>query len=400
MGNAQYSDGPVPVAYVIDQMDAGGTERQLIELVSGLDRNRFEPYLMMLRNRNFWGDVGCTNTVFAINQKVMSLRGAVQILRMARTFRRKRIRIVQTFFADAAFMGVVAARLARVPLIITSRRDMGFWYTPFLVKNLRRLHALSGHVLANSESVRQNVGAKEGIPLEDIDVIYNGLQPALFECSDNAGLIKKEFGVDSDSAVVGIVSTLDRDVKRVDLFLQAVPHIAKQWPAARFVIVGDGHLRDGLEQQSRDLGVSDKVVFAGSRKDVYRLLGGFDVGINCSDSEGFSNSVIEYMMAGVPAVASDVGGNAELIEEGETGLLFPPGDARSLAECVVRLLEDSAMASSIRRNARNKALANFTTETMVRNHMEYYDRLLDSAGAGCRQAGNTDRTSTHMTATL
>jgi len=369
-------NGAVPIAYVIDQMDAGGTERQLIELIAGLDKQRFDPHVVTIRDRNFWGDLGCPTTLFAINRKVISVRGAIQILRMFLMFRRKRIRIVQTFFADSSFMGAVAAWLARVPVIITSRRDLGFWYTPSLVKNLRRLHALSGHVLANSESVRQNVSEREGIPFDDIDVIYNGLDPALFECEESSAQIKKELGIDADSPTVGIVAALDREVKRVDVFVDAVPVVTDKFPAARFVVVGDGRLRGGLERRCRNLGVSDKVIFTGGRTDVYRLLHAFDVGVNCSDSEGFSNAVIEYMFVGIPSVATDVSGNAELISDETLGLLFPPGCPDRLADCVITLLADPQRASSIGEAGRRKATEQFTAGLMVNRHIAYYERLL------------------------
>jgi len=330
----------------------------------------------MIHDCDEWEGLGCAKSLFRIKQKVASPRGVAQLVRMAAAFRRNRIRVVQTFFADSCFVGTIAAWLARVPVIITSRRDLGYWYTSSLRRNLRRVHALSGHVLVNSESVRRTVVEKEGIPLDDIDVIHNGLHPALFECDTEAGPTKQEFGIEATSPVVGIVANLNREVKRVDVFIDAVPAVAERCPAARFVVVGKGHLRGALEKRCRDLGVSNEVIFAGGRDDVYRLLRAFDVGVNCSDSEGFSNAVLEYMFAGVPVVASDVGGNAELITDETVGLLFPPGKSDRLADCVARLLTDQQYASSLRESARQRALSEFTVDVMVRRHMDYYDSLL------------------------
>jgi len=370
---------PVPIAYVIDQMGVGGTERQLATLISGIDRHRFEPHVFMIHDYDEWANLDCTKHLFRIKRKVASPRGVVQVLRMAAAFRRNRIRIVQTFFVDSCFVGTISAWMARVPVIITSRRDLGFWYTASLTRHLRRIHALSGHVLVNSESVRRTVAEKEGIPLEDIDVIHNGLDPVLFECDADSAKIKEELGIGATCPVVGIVANLNREVKRVDVFVDAVPAIAQKSPAARFVIVGKGHLRGALETRCRELGVSDKVTFTGGRDDVPRLLHAFDVAVNCSDSEGFSNAVLEYMLAGVPVVASDVGGNAELVNDEMVGVLFSPGEPASLAACVTRLLEQPDYATSVRERARLRALTEFTADVMVRRHMDYYDSLLAAA---------------------
>jgi glycosyltransferase involved in cell wall biosynthesis len=248
---------------------------------------------------------------------------------------------------------------------------------------LKRLHNLSGHVLVNSESVRGTVSEKEGIPREDVHVIPNGLDPGIFECDDDPAQIKAEIGIESNESVVGIVANLNREVKRVDLFVEAVPTVLQAHPKTRFVIVGKGHLRESLEQRCRDLGVADRVIFTGGRDDVHRLVYAFDVGVNSSDSEGFSNAVIEYMFAGIPVVASEVGGNAELVTGETDGLLFPCGDHRSLAHCINRLLADPDKMSLFGDKARRTALDQFTAERMVKRHMDYYDDLLAQA------AGNT-----------
>ncbi len=371
---------PLGIAYIIDQMKTGGTEGQLATLINGLDRERFEPHLVMLRDGPADVEPDCESFLFPAT-RLRSLKGVKAIVNLARMLRRDEIRIVQTFFFDATCVGVVAAWLARVPVIISSRRDLGFWYTSSQVKMLKRLHKLSGHVLVNSESVRTSVSEKEGIPRKDIHVIPNGLEPTLFEYDGEPAQINAELGIEPDEPAVGIVANLNREVKRVDLFVEAVPTVLQAHPKARFVIVGKGHLRESLEERCRDLGVADKVIFTGGRNDVHRLLHAFDVGVNCSDSEGFSNAVIEYMFAGIPVVASDVGGNAELVTGETDGLLFPCGDHDSLALCINRLLADPDEMSRFRDKARLTALDQFTADGMVQRHMDYYDGILaETAG--------------------
>ena len=369
---------PIRIAYVIDQMKVGGTEGQLANLMNGLDRKRFEPYLITLRDGPKEMAVECENLVFP-NRKMASLQGASTVLRISHALRRKRIQIVQTFFIDATFMGVVAAYLARVPVIISSRRDLGFWHTPEVLGKFRKLNHLVDRIIANSESVRAVVVEKENVLPDKIDVLYNGIDQSGFNGHWTADEVKCETGFSPDSPVVGIVSGLNREVKRIDIFLDAVPKILDKCPNTEFAIVGDGHLRDELESQCRSLGVAGRVKFLGQSSEVPRLISMFSIGVNCSDSEGFSNSVIEYMMAGIPVVASDVGGNRELVEEGADGLLFAPGEPSQLAEKIVSLLENPERAVGLGVSGRKKAHARFTAEAMITAHMDYYERLLSES---------------------
>ena len=133
-------------------------------------------------------------------------------------------------------------------------------------------------------------------------------------------------------------------MKRADLFVRACAAVRDVVPDARWQLVGDGALRPGLEALARELGVADRVEFLGRRDDVGAVLAGAAVGVNCSDSEGFSNAVLESMLAGCAVVATDVGGNRELVTPDVDGLLVPPGDAAALGAAVARLLRDPALA--------------------------------------------------------
>lgn len=369
------SGNPIRVAFVIDHLGVGGTERQLAILLNGLDRARFEPYLVTIRKHPFSSATSPKAFLFSTG-KLCSPNAVSQLFKMARLFRRERIQIVQTYFFDANFMGILAARLARVPVIISSRRDMGFWHTTSSRAVMRFLNRLTDRVLVNSDSVRQYVARCEGVPLEKISVIHNGLDLSLFNGKANAAGVKSSLDLDPKYPVVGIVSNLNRQVKRVDVFIDAIPHVLKKLPATRFVIVGDGHLRAGLEERCRSLGVTEAVVFAGGVRNADRLLPAFDVGVNGSDSEGFSNAVIEYMAAAIPCVVSDVQGNRELIEDGVEGYLFRRGDSNSLAENLTRILQSPDLARQMGKRGREKALREFSADTMVREHMEYYEALL------------------------
>ncbi len=199
-------------------MEIGGTERQLAALISGLDGSRFKPYVVTLRANGTCFDLPCEQFLFP-TVKLFSPNGLVKLLRMASLLRRERIRIVQTFFFDATCMGVVAARLAGVPAIISSRRDVGFWHTPFKLRMMRILNRLTHRIVANSESVRQNTVQKENVSPDRVDVIHNGIAPASFEEKTVPGEAKRALGLDPAHPIVGIVANLNREVKRLDVFI-------------------------------------------------------------------------------------------------------------------------------------------------------------------------------------
>lgn len=366
---------PVPIAFIIDQLGVGGTERQLATLLQELDPNLFKPILITIHEYEICFDVPGEKHLFK-TRKLLSVNALLNIFRIASLLRRERVRIVQTFFFDAAIMGVLAARLARVPAVILSRRDMGFWHTPLRLAMMKLLNSMSDRLLVNSESVRRRILQSENVTAKKIDLIYNGISPVFFNGEISAAEAKQNLGIEADSPVVGILANFNRDVKRVDLFLDSADLVRKRFPRVRFVIAGEGHLRPKLEERSRELSLNGVVKFIGTVTSVPSLLKAFDIGINCSSSEGLSNAVIEYMAAGVPVVVSDIPGNCELVEDGIEGRHFPSGDAVSLAERVGALLEDPRTATEMGNRGRKKALERFSAESMVRLHANYFSKLL------------------------
>jgi glycosyltransferase involved in cell wall biosynthesis len=255
---------------------------------------------------------------------------------------------------------------------------MGFWQTPLKKRVMNMLSRMNDRVLVNSESVRRLITGTEGVSAEKIDVIYNGIDTRPFNNGDWRIEARAKFGITHESSVVGLVSNLNREVKRVDLFLEAAGIVASQFPDVRFLIAGEGHLRPILEEKSKVIGLNGAMRFLGSERDIPSFLRALDVGVNCSDSEGMSNAVVEYMAAGIPAVVSAVPGNCEIVTDGVEGLHFPAGDALALAERIKLLLADPQRARQMGQRGREKARKQFSSEVMVHQHMQYYLKLLRS----------------------
>jgi glycosyltransferase involved in cell wall biosynthesis len=293
--------------------------------------------------------------------------------------RKEEVDIVQTYFFDANVVGIIAAKLANIKKIVSCRRDMGFWYTG---ENLRFLGFISRFVdrfQVNSNAIGENLTRTEKISSNRIDVLYNGIDLARFTSNrTNSRVVREKFGIPENHIVFGCLANLNRQVKRVDVFIEAASLIDKKLKDATYLIVGDGHLRVGLELLAKERGIADKTVFAGKQNDVPWVLSAIDIGVLPSDSEGLSNAILEYMASGLPVVATDVGGNRELIQDGLTGFLVPPGNPVRLAEAMVRLATDGIAAGTMAKNARETVERRFAMERMLESVERYYHGLVAS----------------------
>jgi L-malate glycosyltransferase len=371
VSNMKQRAGPVPILFCIDRIARGGTETQVEGLIGRLDRHLFAPHLCTLRPSDaLAGAIDCPRLELGA-RRLFSPAGAARLARLARYLRRERIALVQTFFQDATVLGMAAARLAGVPVRLISFRDLGFWRTPAREFLMRRTYPLATGFLANSEAVKRHVCARDGLPAARVKVIYNGADPERYPFVEHTG----------DAAAIGIVANLNRPVKRADLFLRAAARVAARHPEASWHLIGEGELRPRYEALAAELGLAGRVVFAGAVGDVGQYLRGLAIGVICSDSEGFSNAVLEYMLSGCAVVATAVGGNLEAVRDRETGLLVPPDDPAALAEALGRLLDDPAARLALARRARVVAEGEFGWERSVADHQEHYGGLLRAAGA-------------------
>ncbi len=361
----------IKVLYCIDSIGRGGTETQLVELINRLDRRRFAPSLCTLRpSSSYVEEADCPLLELDV-RRLFSPGGASRLRALAGHLREQKIDVVQTFFQDPTLLGMPAARLARVPVRLVSFRDLGFWRTPAQEFLMRRAYPLATGFLANSEAVKHHVCGRDRLGPDRVRVIRNGID-----------LDRYHFTEHPESAVaVGIVGNLNRKVKRADLFLRAAARVAARHPEVTWHLIGEGELRPQYERLAAELGIAERTVFAGSVADVPAYLQRLAVGVMCSDSEGFSNAVLEYMLSGCAVVATSVGGNLEAVHDGHTGLLVPPGNDVALASALSRLIEERTTRAVLARQARAMVEAEFGWHPCLAAHEEYYQAALRAAAA-------------------
>ncbi|MCP4570869.1 MAG: glycosyltransferase [bacterium] len=357
---------PLGILYCIDALARGGTELQLSGLIERLDRARVRPHLCTLRpSPPELTPPDCPHLALDV-PRLLAPGGLRAAWGLRRWLRDHRIQVVQTFFQDATVFGGTAARLAGTPVRLASFRDLGFWRTHSQERLMRRIYPLLTSFLANSQVVKESFVDHDGLDPGAVTVIPNGVDGERLPWVDHTG----------PTTDIGLVGNLNRRVKRADLFVRAASLVAREHPEVRWHVIGDGGLRPGLEAMAAECGLGERIVFVGRIEDVTEYLGRLQVGVLCSDSEGFSNALLEYLFRGCTAVATDVGGNAEALRHGETGLLTPVGDAEALAAALGRLVVDTELRRRLAAAARADAAARFSWESCVAAHTDYYERAL------------------------
>jgi len=372
----------------------GGTERHVVNLGQGLDRSRFEPSFGCLKR---WGDLLSeidTRETPVSEYQIRSLyphKALKGQLRLAADLRRSRTHIVHSYNVYANIFAIPAARLAGTPVVVASIRDTGIYLTAAQRFVQRLVCRMADCVLVNAEAVRRWL-EEQGYPPEKMAVIRNGVDLSRFTGGRGDGAVRRSLGLPPGAPLVAVFSRLDRN-KGIEYFLHAAAILAARDREVRFLIVGDRFVakdgvivrddehRDELMSLMRRLGLEGRVVFTGFRLDVPELLSEVTLSVLPSLSEGLSNAVLESMAAGVPVVATKVGGTPEAIEDGVSGFLVPPRDAPALAGAIGALLEKRDLAGSLGQAARERIERSFSLDRMLRQTQDLYAGMLERAAA-------------------
>jgi glycosyltransferase involved in cell wall biosynthesis len=347
----------------VTAFEPGGTERQMSELIRRLDPQRFKVHVACLHKRGAWLPRVLERAASVVEFPIQGFARTAtvaQMLAFARWCRRERIAVVQTCDLYSNIFGLPGAALARVPVRVGSRRELNPDKSPGQIRLQRLAYRGATKVVANSPAARRMLEA-EGLATGSIAVIPNGVDPVFFASPERTGPVR----------TVVTVANL-RPEKSHETLLAAAASLIGSHPSLRFQIVGDGVRRRELEQLAATLGLSAHVEFLGHREDVPALLASADAFVLPSRSEAFPNGAIEAMAAGIPVVACAVGGLLDLIQDGRTGLLVPPGDSNALAGALRGLIDDPARAHAIGRAGRRLVQQGYSFDRMVGSFDDLY----------------------------
>jgi glycosyltransferase involved in cell wall biosynthesis len=351
-------------------LEVGGSERQFATLVESLSRDRLEVHPACLRRIGGLAARLGEIPEFPPGGRLLGIQAQRAQWAMLRSLRSKGIAVAHAFDFYTNLMLIPVARMAGVP-VIGSHRQLGDLLTSAQFKAQYWAFRLCDRVVCNSRAAADTLRAA-GLPEQKLEIIPNGLtEPAFTEC---VPAIPRKPGV----VRLGMIARMNSAVKNHAAFLRAAAQLLTQCPTVEFVLVGDGPLRPGLEAMAAELGIKEKVLFVGERHDVPAMLASLDVSVLISSSESLSNVILESMAAGVPVVATDVGGNPELVKDGETGLLVPPGDEKQLVEALAHLVRDAGSRAQYANASRKISRSHFHIDEVCRRFEELYLLLADA----------------------
>lgn len=371
---------------MIDSFEQGGSERLALQLTRQLQESgRCRVRLACLQNKGSLRDEADRLGLGEIPEYPLTSfydrNFVTQLRRLARFLKENEIDVIHTHDFYTNIFGMTAASMGRVPARVAYKGETEGFRTSFQKRAERGAFRLAHRVIANCLAV-QNQLIREGVSPARIVQHYNGLDldrlkvPAELQCDDALATL----GLPSDSArrFVTIVANLHNPVKDHPMFLRAAARVRAAVPDAAFVIAGEGDLIKSLRELAEQLGIQRDVFFIGRCEDVGRLLAASAVGVLTSKAEGFSNAILEYMAAGLPVVATDVGGVREAIVEGETGFVVPAGDDQKMAERIIEVLGDSERARNMGQQGKAIVAEKFASEHHLRNTLELYEELLSA----------------------
>lgn len=367
----------IEILVVCPKLDIGGAERHLLQVLPRLDRARFSVTLAVLQSGGGlevdFADAGLRplsppSFLPKLLQRLWSMAALVWILAV------RRPDIVHFFLPEAYILGGIAAWLAGTKRRILSRRNLN-WYQkdhPLAAALEKRLHRTLDAAMGNSRAVTGQL-REEGVREERIGLLYNGIDVALYGNGESRAATREALGLGADALVLIVTATLIGYKGHRDL-LQALAVIAGRLDGDWVVLcVGrDAGAGKALGEDVEALGLSQHVRFLGARDDVAALLSASDIGVLASHEEGFSNSLLEYMAAGLAVVATDVGGTPEVVDHEETGLLVPAHDPDALSLALLDLAKDPAKRARLGRAGRHRVETRHALEACVAGYERLY----------------------------
>ena len=371
---------PVPILLAVRELDLGGIERDLTKVAIHIDRTRFTPHVASYNAHGMRYEELRRANVPLLHLPLSSLLSSAAIKQAARFLaylKQHKIRLVHAYDNIGTFV-LPLARLAGVPVIIASTLGNRELFDPRSRRQLRVIDKIVDTVVVNCEALRRHLVTDEGIPAEQIELCYNGVEPTQFYPARDLPRPRELAGAE---LVIGTVCVL-RPEKTLDVLQEAFARVRYLQPGMRLVVVGNGPELERLQANSARLGIQQESIFVPATPDVPKWLNAIDIFVLSSRSEAFPNALLEAMACGCCTVASRVGGTPEMLGDNEYGLLFTPGDATELTNRLELLIRDENLRRELGARAADCARLNFSIGKNVARTAGIYDELILRKGFG------------------
>lgn len=360
----------IRILYITPNFTIGGTEGQILNIATNLDRSRFVANVISIGSnqgqRELYAKRGVETGIF----RITDFFSIVEFIKV------RKIDVVHSFYyGNFSGWELVASKLAGVKIFITSRRNMGYWRKArHAVFDMFR-NNFTDVVIANSYAVRERTITDEKIHPSKVIVVYNGVDFSKYSLdkeTEDASRMRARIGIKADEKVVGMVSNI-KNIKGYEYFLAAAKIIKERGHKIKFAVAGEGSDEERFKRIVDEYGLRGSLVSLGLCKDVSSVFAIIDIFMYSSLSEGFSNVILEAMACGKPIVATDVGGTSEMLKDGYSGMLVPPRDAESLARATINLLENEKMADNLAANVKSEVAEYFRIEECVSQYEFIYE---------------------------
>jgi glycosyltransferase involved in cell wall biosynthesis len=367
------------ITYFIGHLATGGAESQLIEMLRYLNRSQFEPSLILLTPDGTERVEGMVDHIYCIkplSRKISPLRS---IVRIASALRESEPTILHALLPEPCILGFAAAKLCRIPILVGSRLSLADCYRPNhswpVVSADRFATTVSTHMIGNSRAIADELATLDMASPSKISVIYNGIDTERFNPAISPSL-RANFGWSLSNIVFGCVANFFGYKRQIDL-VAAAQQIVAEFPQARFLLLGEdrGTMAE-VKQEIARRGLNDFFAIIPGRPDPENVYSAIDVYVCTSDTEGFSNVILEAMACGKPVIATKVGGNPEAVLDGHTGIIVPARSPESIVGAANRLLQSQELRLSMGISGRKRIEQQFSVKTMVAAHEKLYSRLL------------------------
>lgn len=359
-----------------------GSEKNIVSLLNHINPEKFDLSVACLISGELAREIrGKGYEIIGLKKgKIQSPNGLENIKFLREYIRKRKISLIMTYHESSDFYGLLLSKICRVP-VISNRRDMGF---KTKVRH-KMVYKICGKyfdaIVAVSNAVKKELLKSNWFPEEKIVTIYNGIEVTKILDDNEKRNIKFRMGFRPEHKLVGVIGNL-RKIKGIQFFIESAPKILRKHSEVHFLVVGDdmgepGYTRKDLESLAKEKNVLDRIHFLGKRTDIPHIISIMDIGVVPSLSEGFSNTLLEYMASSKPVVATEVGGNGEAIVNGETGLLIPPADTEALAEAVSWLLENKEKALKFGEAGRKLVEEKFSLKKMIKNYEYLFGKVIN-----------------------
>ncbi|WP_165071203.1 glycosyltransferase [Paludisphaera rhizosphaerae] len=366
------------VLQLIPTLDRSGAEKQMVMLSKDLPRDRFTVEAAVLTRS---GPLEAELTAAGVPVTSIAKRHKVDpwaLGRLTRFIEAGKFDVVQTWIFAANAYGRIAAKRAKVPVVVTAEMAVDLWKGPIERYVDRKLATSCDRLVGNSNAV-VDFYMGMGLPADRMEMIYSGIADEPPPADVDPAAVKTEIGFPPDASLALFAGRLAPQ-KRVADLLKTLDLLQHVQPDLRTAIVGDGPLRSTLEKLAVQYELSEKVRFLGHRDDIQRLMAASDVVVLPSEYEGLPNVVLEAMMLSKPVVATAAPGTTEVVVDGVTGLLAPVGNLPLLARGLRDLIRDPRRARALGAAGRERALADFRADAMVARFADLYERLAAAKG--------------------